>query len=76
MRELTMNEIQEVNGGDIATGIALIALGVAIAGTAGIAGLAVGGAFLVAPIAATASLGSVGAGGLMVGSGISDKERC
>ena len=76
MRELTMNEIQEVNGGDIGTGVAFIGLGVAIIGSTTIAGLTVGAAFLAAPVAAAGALVLAGTGGLMIGSGISNKERC
>lgn len=76
MRELTMNEVEEVNGGDIATGIALIALGIALASGAGIAALAVGGAFAQSSIVATTSLSLVAAGGVVTGAGVNNKEYC
>jgi len=76
MRELTMNEVDEVTGGNISTGIAFIGLGLAFAVAAGVAPLAVGAAVVASPLVAVGSIASVTAGGYNIGAGISDKERC
>lgn len=75
MRELTMNEVDEVTGGSVSVGLTLIGLGIAVAATAGIAGFAVAAAAAASPIATTTALTLSGVGGGFVGSGI-NKERC
>ena len=77
MRELTMDEVGEVDGaGNISTGIGLIGLGVAFAVGAGIATLALPVALAASPIIAGVSVGLTGFGGGLIGTGIIEREEC
>ena len=77
MRELTMNEVGEVDGaGYISTGISVIGLSVAVAVGAGIATLALPVALAASPIAAGVSVGLANLGGGLIGTGMINEERC
>lgn len=83
MRELTDREVEQVSGSGgveidwmmFTTGLALIGLGVTIAGTAGLAAIPVGviaGAGMAGEITlAAAALGLTGGGGIVTGSAFS-----
>ena len=77
MRELSLNEVQSVAGGDIdwsmvGAAVAIVGLGVAIAATGGLAGIGVGiiaGAGTVGEIGVAATaVALAGAGGVVAGS--------
>ena len=79
MRELTLNEVEVVSGGDVdwgvvGTGAGLIGLGIAIAATGGLAGLGVGlivGAGTFGEMAvAGAAVASAGLGGFAIGEAV------
>lgn len=71
MRELSIEDVQDVSGGnDLITGSTLIIAGVTIAKAGGILGALVSTAFVALPAAALFSVGLVGLGGYHLGRGI------
>ena len=80
MRELTQNELHEVNGGvdweKVGIGVGIVSLGIVIAGTAGLATVPIsilGAATTGEIFVALASLVSSGAGGVVIGYGVSSE---
>ena len=76
MRELTQNELQEVNGGvdweKVGIGVGIVSLGIVIAGTGGLATIPIsllGAATTGEIFVAIAALVSSGAGGVVIGYG-------
>lgn len=71
MRELTSQDVQDVNGGSqITDGASLILTGITIAKLAGIAGAGVATALIASPLVAVFGLGLVATGGYVIGGAI------
>lgn len=63
MRELSINDVEQVNGGGILEGLALFGTGISIAGLAGVASLGIGAAIVASPFVTLAALGLSLSGG-------------
>jgi len=63
MRELTIEDVEQVNGSGILEGLALIGTGITLATVSGIAALGIRTAFAASPIVAAAALALTFAGG-------------
>lgn len=71
MRELSIDDVEMVNGGDgYAVGVGFLTIGIGVIAAAGIGGLTVAGAVVTAPLAAGFGLWSAWTGGLTIGTEI------
>jgi len=71
MRELSIEDVQDVSGGsDVTDGAALLLTGVTIAGLGGILGAGVITAFVALPTVALFTVGLAGLGGFHIGRGL------
>ena len=67
MRELSIDDVEQVNGGGTVEGLALFGTAISISALTGIATLGIGTAIVASPIAALAALGLSFAGGIQLG---------
>lgn len=63
MRELNIDDVEQVNGGGILEGLALFGTGISIAGLAGVATLGIGAAIVASPFVTLAAIGLSLSGG-------------